>query len=83
MIDQIGIALTGVAAVFLTQSQLERRRRYACLFGLAGQPFWFYSSIAAEQWGIVAVSVLYAVAWAKGARQYWLCKPEPARYAGR
>lgn len=36
MIDQIGITLTGVTAIFLTQSKHEWLRRYACLFGLDG-----------------------------------------------
>ena len=72
MIDQIGIALTGVTAIFLTQSKRESRRRDACLFGLAGQPFWFWAAISAEQWGITALCVLYASAWAKGVWVHWL-----------
>lgn len=74
MIDQIGIALTGVTAIFLSQCKSEELRRYACLFGLAGQPFWFSAAISAEQWGILALNCLYAVAWAKGVWVHWLCK---------
>jgi hypothetical protein len=33
---------------------------------MLGQPFWSYASRKAEQWGIFAVSVLYALAWMKG-----------------
>lgn len=44
MIDQIAIALTGVVAIFLTQSSNPEHRRYACLFGMASQPFWFYAA---------------------------------------
>jgi hypothetical protein len=72
MIDQIGIALTGVTAIFLTQSKNEWLRRYACLFGMAGQPFWFYAAFTAEQWGILALNFLYAAAWAKGIWQHWV-----------
>jgi hypothetical protein len=72
MIDQIGIALTGVTAIFLTQSKREYLRRYACLFGMAGQPFWFWSAISAEQWGVTALCVLYSLAWAKGCWQHWV-----------
>ena len=72
MIDQIGISLTGVTAIFLTQVKQESLRRYACLFGMAGQPFWFWSAISAKQWGIVFVTGLYTVAWAKGLYTYWL-----------
>ena len=42
MIEQLAIALTGVTAIVLIQSGSERLRRFACLFGLAGQPAWFY-----------------------------------------
>jgi hypothetical protein len=69
MIDQIGIACTGVTAIFLTQSKQEKLRRFACLFGLAGQPFWMYSTYKTAQWGILALTALYTIAWAKGVWQ--------------
>ena len=73
-LSQIGILMTGVVAVFLTQSRYASRRRYACLFGIAGQPFWFYAAIAAEQWGIFLVCCLYAWAWLKGFWWHWVDK---------
>lgn len=82
MIDQIGIALTGVTAVFLTQSKREWLRRYACLFGIAGQPFWIYATWSAEQWGILALTALYTFAWAKGVWLHWL-QPAIRRQGGR
>ncbi|WP_423176256.1 MULTISPECIES: hypothetical protein [unclassified Stenotrophomonas maltophilia group] len=72
MIEQIAIAATGVTAIWLTQSKSEKARRFACLFGLAGQPFWFASAIAAEQWGIVVLCCFYTVAWARGVWNNWL-----------
>lgn len=36
--EQIAIALTGVVAIWLSQDKRERWRKYACLFGLVGQP---------------------------------------------
>jgi hypothetical protein len=72
MIDQIGIALTGVTAIFLTQSKHESRRRFACIFGMLGQPFWFWAAYSAEQWGILILNFLYAAAWAKGVHQHWI-----------
>lgn len=72
MSDQIGIAITGVTAVFLSQTKAEQTRKYACLFGLAGQPFWFYATYTAEQWGIFALSFVYALSWANGFRNHWL-----------
>jgi hypothetical protein len=72
VIDQLGIALCGVTAIFLTQSRSEKARRYACLFGLAGQPFWFYSAWVAQQPGVLFIAALYTVAWARGVWHHWL-----------
>lgn len=77
-IDQIAIALLGASAAWLSQARGLQSRRWACLFGLAGQPFWFYASWHAEQWGIFAVSILYLVAWLRGLWLYWLApRAEP------
>lgn len=72
MIDQLGIALCGLIAVALTQDNDPRRRRYACLFGLAGQPFWFYAAWKAQQWGIGFVALLYTLAWSRGIWTMWI-----------
>jgi hypothetical protein len=73
-IAQAGIALFGVAAIWLTQSPHAERRRYACIFGLLGQPFWFASAYMAGQWGILALSCLYTYAWGSGFVHHWLRK---------
>lgn len=75
--EQIAIAMTGVVAIWLSQDARESWRRWACLFGIAGQPFWFYAAYTAEQWGIFAMCFLYSYAWLKGVRNNWL-KPKPA-----
>lgn len=72
MIEQLAIALTGVTAIVLVQSRSEQIRRFACLFGLAGQPAWFYSAWQAEQWGIFGLCVLYTAAWGHGFLVYWV-----------
>ena len=71
-IDQVAIAVLGAAAAWLSQARSESFRRWACIFGMLGQPFWFYASWKAEQWGIFAVSVLYALAWMKGLWIHWI-----------
>lgn len=73
-IDQIMIALTGVIAIWLSQDKSHDFRKYACLFGLVGQPFWFYSSFQAEQWGIFILCFGYTYAWWKGFKVNWLEK---------
>lgn len=71
MIAQFMIGLCGVTAIWLSQSADHDRRRYACLFGLAAQPFWFYTTWHAEQWGIFALCFLYTWSWWRGFRFYW------------
>lgn len=68
MIAQIGIAIFGVLAVFLSQDVRVERRKWAPVFGLIGQPFWFWAAWSAEQWGILALCVLYTLCWARGLR---------------
>lgn len=72
MNEQLGIALFGVTAILLTQDPRPSRRRYACLFGLLGQPFWIYAAWKSQQWGTGLVSALYAAAWMRGVWHEWL-----------
>lgn len=72
MIAQIMIAATGVIAVFLTQQKNAEMKRYACLFGMAGQPFWFYAAWTADQWGIFILCLFYTYSWGLGIKNYWL-----------
>lgn len=72
--EQILIALTGVVAIWLSQDKREKWRRYACLFGIIGQPFWFYSAYTAEQWGIFTLCFFYTWAWLKGVNNNWFKK---------
>lgn len=72
--EQIGIALTGVIAIFLTQDRRDHVRRWACVFGLLGQPFWIYAAWQSNQMGVLLVSVLYAFAWAQGFWKHWIAK---------
>lgn len=65
------IGLCGVTAIFLSQAKLERSRRWACWFGLCAQPFWFYATFKAGQWGIFGLSFLYTFSWLRGVRTYW------------
>ena len=44
------------------------RRKWAPVFGLIGQPFWFYAAWTSQQWGIFALCFLYSLSWARGLR---------------
>jgi len=74
MIEQIGIALFGVTAIFLSQDIRASYRKYACIFGLLGQPFWFYATYKSGQWGMFALCFLYAFSWSRGLKTNWFSK---------
>lgn len=74
MLEQIAIALLCVTAVFLSQDKRESWRKWAPVLGLLGQPFWFYATWKAEQWGIFALCFLYTFSWARGIWTYWIKK---------
>lgn len=68
MIVQIGIAVPGVIALWLVNG---RKSRWGPVFGLLSEPCWLYTSIVHRQWGAVAMSVLYTVAWIRGVMAAW------------
>lgn len=71
MLEQIAIGLCGIAAVYLSQDERVSRRRFACIFGLVSQPFWFIATWKAQQYGIFALCVLYTASWARGFVIHW------------
>jgi hypothetical protein len=77
LIVQALILITGAIAVWLSQDHREQPRRYACLFGLAGQPLWIYSTAQAELWGMLVLSVIYTAAWWKGFLVHWWRRTTP------
>ena len=72
MTEQIAIALLGVTAVWLSQDGRLNWRRWACVFGLCAQPFWFYTTAKAGQWGIFGLCFLYTWSWLRGVRTHWM-----------
>jgi len=68
---QFCIAALGIPAIVLVGRE-ERLRKWGYLLGLAGQPFWVWSSYAAGQWGILILSVLYFFAWGEGVWNFWI-----------
>jgi hypothetical protein len=70
--EQIGIGLFGVLAIWLSQDKRPRVSRWACWSGLAAQPFWVWTTIKNGQWVILGLTLLYAWSWFKGVRVHWL-----------
>lgn len=72
MIDQAIIGVCGMGSIWLANDPREAWRRWACVIGLAAQPAWMWSSWHAGQWGIFALSFVYAAGWWRGIRHHWL-----------
>tara|TARA_Y100000296_G_C4945188_1_gene143460 strand:- start:110 stop:349 length:240 start_codon:yes stop_codon:yes gene_type:complete len=62
------IFILGAASVWVSQGA---NAKYACILGLIAQPFWFYVTFIAEQWGLFALTVVYTFAWVRGINTYW------------
>lgn len=77
MIAQIFIAVFGVLAIWFTQQANQDRKKYACIFGLIAQPFWFYATWQSQQWGMFALCYAYTGAWLIGVYNYWVAKSQP------
>jgi hypothetical protein len=60
-----GLILLSAVAVFMAQSG---KPRLAAWLGLAAAPAWLWSSWEAGQVGVFIVSVIFALAWARGLR---------------
>jgi hypothetical protein len=65
-----------MVSIWLTQQKIDELKKYACIVGLIGQPFWLISSYNAEQWGILALSVFYTYTWCLGLKNHWFVKQD-------
>jgi hypothetical protein len=72
MIEQTFIALTELIAIWLIQEKRKEYRKWACIFGLLGQPFWFYAAFNADQWGAFILCFFFTLAWLKSFKDNWL-----------
>lgn len=77
MIEQMAIAFFGLSAIWMTQAPSDKHRKWAPVLGLCSQPFWFYATLTAEQYGIFVLSIFYTMAWARGIKNHWLKKALP------
>lgn len=70
-VDQAGILFFSCASIWFLAKPKAGIRRYGYLLGLAGQPFWFYSTVHAEQWGMVLVSLWFTWCHFRGIYAHW------------
>ncbi|WP_027064581.1 hypothetical protein [Maribacter sp. Hel_I_7] len=70
-IAQIGIMIFGASAIWFV-GRKESWKRWGYILGLLGQPFWIYSSVVNEQWGILIMTLFYTYSWSQGIYNYWI-----------
>lgn len=75
MLVQTALAISGVSAVFLSQHKDPELRRWACIVGMIGQPFWFIA--AYPQPGMLFVVALYTFCWGQGIWNQWIKQGNP------
>ena len=73
IIVQVAIAVLSATAIWLV-GRLEKWKRWGYIVGLFSQPFWFYSTITTEQWGIFVLAIWYTYCWTQGIYNYWIKK---------
>lgn len=72
-VDQLAIMLTGVISAWMLNDLRGHIRKWGCVIGLLGQPFWAWSTFNHSQWGMLAVTVGYTVAFMRGIWVMWIC----------
>lgn len=71
IVCQMAILLFGCSAVWLV-GRAEAWRRWGYIAGLCAQPFWLFTSVKHDQWGIAILSLWYTYSWTQGIYNYWI-----------
>lgn len=69
MIVQAMILICSIGALVLFGT--KKYYKFGFIVGLCGQPFWFWTTWHAEQWGIFAGSIIYTCLHIKGMWTHW------------
>ena len=75
-IQEALLTFLSLLAIYCAIDPKQSKRRYAPVFGLLAQPFWFYTTYQAQQWGIFVLSIAYTLLWLKGLYTAWLLPAE-------
>lgn len=71
MLAQLGIAMFGLSALWMAVGNNPRARRWACIVGLGGQPFWIWFALSSEAWGVLLLTAGYTAVYLRGAWVQW------------
>lgn len=73
LIVQILIFILSASAIWFV-GRKEKWSRIGYILGLCSQPFWFYSTIVTEQWGMLCLTIFYTYSWVQGIYNYYIKK---------
>jgi hypothetical protein len=79
--EQAIIAVTGGLAFCLTQQSNQKLKRYACLVGLIGQPFWMYATYTNELPGMFIATLIHTFGCLLGIKNNWIKKKQRIVYS--
>lgn len=60
-----------LTAAFCVNDHRDAVKKWGPVFGLLSQPLWLYETLAAAQWGMVALACVYTGLWARGYYNAW------------
>jgi len=76
IIIQVVLAIISLLPIALSQVKSPKIRRYDCIAGLIGQPFWFSYGWYIEAWSLCFLGVIYFGVFAYGFHTKWLKKED-------
>lgn len=71
LLNQLGLAVFGLSAAWMSMGRSPRQRRWAPVVGLVGQPFWLAFAIHARAYGLLAVSIVFTLVYLRGVLVQW------------
>lgn len=74
VVAQVLIFILGLSAVILVSCL---KNKWGNVLGLIHQPFWYFTTLYNDQYGLFAMSLVYTVVWVVGIWQ-WFSKSPPA-----
>jgi hypothetical protein len=73
-IEQLGIALPGLIALYMALGNNPMARKWAPIIGLCGQPFWAYFAWRTGAAGVAMLVPAYTAIYLRGAWLQWVSR---------
>lgn len=70
-IEQVGIAVFGLSALWMGLGHNPTARKWAPIVGLAGQPFWMAFAWNTQSWALAILVPAYTLVYLRGAWLQW------------